>query len=1401
MKKLLCALVFHLFVLSSYSQCFTNVDFNTWQQAGNPANGNWVVQGGGNQVRQTVNGNPSFFITPYDLMNVHITGSFRSTDNDDDFMGFVFSYLNPLGASDTFDCWLYDWKQAQQGGAQSGMSLNRVNGVIPPGMYNTTFWNHQNTPEYTVVDNNFGSAGWNQGTNYTFELFLTYTRAQIYINGNLIFDRQDCYLPGRFGFYNYSQRDCYYSNFNYDPFIDFAYPQQVCQGASAAFNFVNQCVTTPITQYQNLTWNFGDGTVITNNSPSLSNVNVTHTYTTPGTYTVSLTVLDNNGCTSTTSHTVQVNAPIALTPTLVQPLCNGGSNGSVSVNVSGGFGPFQYNWNNGASVQQTYSGIPAGTYVVTVTDGVCVSSAQYTLNQPSPLTATTSHTDANCNLNNGSATIVISGGTPPYQNVTWAGIPGATVTGLGAGTYIANFIDANSCSALLQYTETIQNLPCGINSSLSKVDVACFGANTGSATLTVTGSTPPVNINWSNGSTGATASNLAAGTYTYTFTDANPAHTFSGSVTILGPTAPMNAGLVVSGIACAGSNTGQAIASVTYGGVGPYTYAWSGGLPNNPVASNLGPGPISVTITDSRGCTATANGNISGVPSLTVAMTTGIDSCFNSGNGFAIASVAGGSPPYTYSWSNFKTDSANLNIIPGTYVITVTDLNGCTTQASATVTGPSTPFTYTFTSQNILCNGESTGFVNVNATGGTPGYTYTWNQAGLTGNNQQNLSAGIYGWTITDAFGCSVIGADTLSEPDSALIASVVSTDVTCFGLNNGTITVSVSGGTAPYAYMNNPLPTNPLTLTGLTAGAYNAVVTDANGCSANVTSTINEPGPQSINISVTDNPCFGALQGTASADFVNATGTVNYSWTGGLSGPSLTNLAAGTYIVTATDANNCVLVDSAIINQPAATVMTVTTTDAACFGGNGSATANPSGNSASYTYTWSLAGTPAQQTVNLPAGNYTVSATDASGCQETASFAINEPAGIQVSATATDATCNGSSDGSVQVTIVGGSTGFTFDWSNSVSTTDVANNLQAGSYSVTVTDSNGCSTSTFATVNEPAAISVTATSLGLSCFGLSDGSINAVATGGVNPFTYTASPDGITLLTSATGLFSNVSAGTFTVIATDANSCTATTTVSIGSPDSITTAASSIDITCFGFNDGQLTVTATGGAAPFTYSLGTLTNSTGIFSNLSGGTYTVTVTDNNGCSTNVTNTITEPQPVEILVSPNPVEVTLGESQSIDVSTNQSGPFAYSWLPASGLSCYDCPSPVFSGNNSVTYTVTAVNNNGCAATLSVPVRVVPVYDVFIPNVFSPNNDGANDVWQLYTNVKSIKQYSVMIFNRWGEKVFESSNISEGWDGRYKGEFAPPGVYVYHIQIVWMDNRSDSGYKGSITLLK
>lgn len=124
-KALLLLPLLLLLTFSVFAQCITNVNFGNWTVGGQPGNGNWVLQNGGTQIHQTVNGAPAFFLSPYDLMNVHITGNFRTTDNDDDWMGFVFSYLNPMSAIDTFDCWLYDWKQQQQGGASSGMSLCR----------------------------------------------------------------------------------------------------------------------------------------------------------------------------------------------------------------------------------------------------------------------------------------------------------------------------------------------------------------------------------------------------------------------------------------------------------------------------------------------------------------------------------------------------------------------------------------------------------------------------------------------------------------------------------------------------------------------------------------------------------------------------------------------------------------------------------------------------------------------------------------------------------------------------------------------------------------------------------------------------------------------------------------------------------------------------------------------------------------------------------------------------------------------------------------------------------------------------------------------------------------------------------------------------------------------------
>ncbi len=1636
MNKFLLSFSFAFAYSFVSSQCITNVDFNTWVKGGQPGNGNWVVQGGGSQVHQTINGDPTFYLSPYNLMNVHLSGNFKTTDGDDDWMGFVFSYQNPMGATDSFDCWLFDWKQKQQGGASSGKSLCRVDGVIPPGMYNTTFWNHQNTPEFTVVQNTFGGAGWIQGNNHAFELYLTYTRAIIYVDGVKVFDQQDCFHPGRFGFYNYSQKDCYYSNFQYDLYVDFNVPPQICLGDPIDIEFVNQCANGLLNNYQSATWDFGDGTVITNNNPSFANINVQHVYTQPGNYTISLSMLDINGCSATKTHTVQVGSPIVLSPTLTQPLCNGGSNGGLAVAASGGFGNYTYSWNGGNIVGPSYVGATAGTYTVTATDGVCVTSAQYTLNQPPPLTASVTSTDASCNQNNGTASISIAGGTPPYQGVNWAGIPGANATGLAPGYYIADFTDANGCSAslqynggssVLQYTATIAQLPCGYTLSASATNQHCANVNDGTATVTVTGGVSPIAINWSNGGSGATITGLAPGNYTYNYTDGNSQH-FTGTVTV-NPAIPMLVDITTSGISCPGINDGQALASVTSGGVPSYTYTWSGGHPNNPLANGLSPGIITVTVTDANTCSATASDSISAMPSLNIDMFTINDSCYHAGKGSILTDVEGGTPPYSYAWSNFSSDTANTHLIAGTYTLTVTDDKGCSTTATSIITGPP-PLTYSVVDQDIGCYGDTTGGIHLAVSGGTSPYNYAWSPA--LGNNETvtNLAAGIYNYTVTDQYSCTFIGSDTLLQPDSALVATSSHTNVTCHGANDGTVTINISGGTPPYTYMGNPIPggTNTLSglapntyagsvsdangcnvalsetitepgpqsltlsatdatcngaadgtatanfvnptgivtynwspggiqpgaITNLTAGTYNVTatdanncsftdsatvnqpsaitfnivstpvkcygdatgsfavstnggvptytytwnpssatgsnpsnltagvysltitdantctvssqdsitqpaaalsatsshtdvtchgandgkvilnlsggttpytfmgnpipagsdtlsglapntyagaVTDANGCSVALSETITEPGPQSLTLTSTDASCNGAADGTATANFVNPTGSVTYNWNpGGVQPGAITNLTAGVYNVTATDANNCSFSDSATINEPAAPIMTVATTDALCFGATGSATANPSGGTAPYTYSWSGAWGNLQ-TVAPTAGTYTVSASDANSCNQTASFTINAPTQIMTSETHSNNLCFGSSTALIAVAVNGGTPGYTYVWNPNVSNSDSALNISAGNYSVTVTDANNCTATQMATVTEPTQLTVSAVETDLLCKGDNSGTITANGAGGVSPYTYSAT-DGTNSQPSASGQFTGQSAGSYTVYVADQNNCTDSTSITINEPNLLTTVLTPTDVTCYHYTDGQLSVSSSGGTPLYTYTFSNgVQNSSGIQSNLGIGNYSVTVTDAHNCSTTQSGTIAEPDSVSINVLPTAAEVNLGESLPLQVSTNLGGTASYVWEPSFGLSCYDCDQPVFNGNYSVTYRVSAVTSAGCMGVSSVTITVIPKYDIFVPNAFTPNGDGTNDVWKMFGNLPGIKQIHVMVFNRIGEKVFDTTDINFEWDGTYKGVKAPSGVYIYTASFVWLNNHTDNTYKGSLTILR
>ncbi len=1404
MKKILTFLLFIFFIVTEiFSQCAVNVDFNTWAVAGQPANGNWVVQGGGSQVRQTVNGENTYFVSPFDLMNVRITGNFRTTDTDDDWMGFVFSFLNPLGPIDDYDTWLFDWKQENQGAAPSGMSLCRIEGTITPNMYANYFNAHQNGPEFTVVQNTFGGPGWIRNFDHQFELRLTYTRATIFIDGNLVFDEQGCFKPGRFGFYNKSQEDCYYSNFQYDLFIDFFVNNdgKSCVGDTVDFEFVSPCVNANLSQYQRITWDFGDGTPpVVNNSPTFSNANVKYAYQSPGSYTATLTVLDNNGCSSTSTRVIDVRNPISIPATLNPPPCNGGFNGSITANPTGGFGNYIYNWNGGANIQQTWTGISAGTYSLYITDGICSADTQYTLTQPTPLTATTSKTDASCGQSNGSVSISISGGTPPYQNISWAGVAGATRTGLGAGTYIADFRDANGCSALLQYRETISALPCGINTNINVTNVNCFNGNDGEITLTVTGGAANPTITWSNGLTGSTITGLSAGTYTYTYSDAVPGNNFTGTVIVTSPGADMIVDLSTIGISCSGSNDGKAIASVLSGGTLPYTYTWSRGQPNNAVAENLSPGPISVTVTDASGCTATASDNVSNLTPLSVNIVTIMDSCFNSGKGSAIAAVTGGTPPYSYSWSNFYSQNNNENLRAGNYTLTVTDNKNCTVVENVVITGPIAPLSYTYSKADISCYGNTTGSFLINPSGGTQGYVIAWDNPTISGFNPTGLSPGSYNYTITDSYGCVVFGGDTIKQPDFPLTFVSENIGVSCNSGNDGLIRLIITGGTPPYSYLGNVISTDTLLLTDLIAGTYTGVISDSNNCTIQFNEVISEPAPQTLDVTVADNPCFGAALGSASANFINATGSVNYIWSNNATTPTISSLVAGTYSVSATDQNNCLLIGDIVISEPAEVNLIVDVIDALCFGTNGSATANPVGGTAPFVFEWSngLIG----QTVNIPAGNYSVTSTDAQTCKQTGTLIINEPAGINVITQQTDISCYNGNDGEITFNVSGGTgMSYSFSWQPNVSSSNTAMNLTAGVYFVTITDMNSCNSEYQITLTEPNAIGLDATETFIDCYGNNSGKISAVTSGGSVPFNYSIYKYDILLFSSQTGLFDNLFAGDYTIIVEDNNNCFDTVDVTIIQPDSLSAQYSVNDVSCFNYDNGEIIVTAFGGTPGYTYSISNdIQNQNGVFTNLIAGNYIITVLDINNCETVLSTNITQPDPVSINIEITEDTISFGESITISVSSNINGDPIYTWSPTDNLSCNNCANPKFSGNTTTTYTLTIINDFGCIGNDNVTIYVVPDYTVFVPNAFSPNGDGNNDTWKVFGNIPGMTELQIDIFNRWGEKVFTGSLDNIEWDGTYKGNFLNPGVYAWHVKTKFLDGYTKN-LKGSLTLIR
>ncbi|MBK8846395.1 MAG: SprB repeat-containing protein [Bacteroidetes bacterium] len=478
-------------------------------------------------------------------------------------------------------------------------------------------------------------------------------------------------------------------------------------------------------------------------------------------------------------------------------------------------------------------------------------------------------------------------------------------------------------------------------------------------------------------------------------------------------------------VSCNGGSNGTATSTPT-GGTSPYTYLWSNGQ-TDATATGLLAGTYTATVTDANGCTTSCSYTVAEPAALTCVATGTNVSCNGGSNGTATSTPTGGTSPYTYLWSNGQTDATATGLIAGTYTATVTDANGCTTSCSYTVAEPAA-LTCVATGTNVSCNGGSNGTATSTPTGGTSPYTYLWSN-GQTNATATGLIAGTYTATVTDANGCTTSCSYPVTEP--AVLTCVGSgTNVSCNGGNNGTATSTPAGGTSPYTYLWSNGQTNA-TATGLIAGTYTAIVTDAIGCTTSCSYPVTEPAVLTCVGSGTNVSCNGGNNGTATSTPAGGTSPYTYLWSNGQTNATATDLIAGTYTATVIDANGCTTSCSYTVAEPAALTCVGSGTNVSCNGGNnGTATSTPAGGTSPYTYLWSNGQTNATAT-GLIAGTYTATVTDAIGCTTSCSYPVTEPAVLTCVGSGTNVSCNGGNNGTATSTPTGGTSPYTYLWSN----------------------------------------------------------------------------------------------------------------------------------------------------------------------------------------------------------------------------------------------------------------------------------------------------------------------------------------------------------------------------------
>jgi gliding motility-associated-like protein len=859
-------------------------------------------------------------------------------------------------------------------------------------------------------------------------------------------------------------------------------------------------------------------------------------------------------------------------------------------------------------------------------------------------------------------------------------------------------------------------------------------------------------------------------------------------------------------ITCHGANDGALnVVPVIPGG---YSYLWTTGGETTSGISNLSPGSYPVTVYDSAtGCSATFPNTILDPAILTAAASVVSAACTGSATGIAAATAGGGTAPYTYSWN---TSPVTLNdtasgLAAGTYIVTVTDLYGCTATSSVNLTSSSTALIVTVDTiasvLNLLCFTDTTGAITVAASGGTPGYSYVWNTVPpQTGPTATGLGPGTYTVTVTDSFGCNNTIDTTVYSPP-AIVSAGSAVPATCSGNDGSAYISSLTGGVPGYSYVWDGFPGNTSdSLFGVPSGFYMVTITDTNGCTNELGILVGNQVIQTDAHAIADVVCHGDSNAQAIIIPSQVGPPMDYIFLWTLFGSTdtistdsiATGMPAGFYIVRVTDLNLCSAVDTVQIPDPPKLLVDTDLVNANCNGsGTGSATVHVSGGSAPYLYNWLPSGGSDSTATNLLPGNYTVEITDAAGCLLVVPVTIGQNTTMNlVVDSIVLPVCNGDNSGSIYITVSGGNSPYSYLWVPGNFITDDITNIDAGQYFVTVTDQTNCILKDTMVVSEPPPVPVFA------------GNDTAICVGSSFQLNATPPGAGITGRWSSTTIndtsFSNITDPNTTLNNIPPGYSTVTWTVTDG-----TGCKSSDDVQLFSFgltagpdiSQCDLTPVRLNGtiSSPLT---GLWTAGTNVlFDNPNLDTARATLQDF-GIDTltwTVSGLACSSSDVMVIAAYQIPVAEAGDSGTV-CSPNAKlkaiimGPGAGMWSERIPTQATIADSSLVETTVSnllpgVTVFVWTMTNGICSNADTVIVNYDEACELELPTAFTPNNDGFNDGYF----IKGIDGYPnnfFTVFNRWGNLVYSKEDyVNTDWIGQDEdGNPLPEGTYFVLLQI-------------------